>query len=308
MTPDRWAIERAVKASALPAPSRLIVLTLLTDVTNGTTVIPPDYAPSLSALVMQTGLGRSAVTDHLNRLEAGGWVIRHRPTTKEALTSNAHTSYTVTVPSDLVRETDGGSPGGGRGVVRDADQGGSPSGGLGDENSQVNGGGPGDGLGGVVREADGGSPSGGLNPMYSRTTEEEEPSRPKSSKKAPTTDTPPRADVEQLCERLLAWLAKKDYRQRPEKVTDEWRNAARLLLDRDGASLAEALDVLDWSQREPFWSQNIHGMPKFRKQYGQLEFKSRGARSGAASRPGQGHGAPGDPSRYTEEDYHDQRF
>lgn len=90
-----------------------------------------------------------------------------------------------------------------------------------------------------------------------------------------------REDVEQLCRRLLSWLIKKDYRQRPDSVPDAWRTEARLLLDKDGVDLQEALAVLDWSQRDHFWQKNINGMPKFRTQYGQLELKSRGARGDA---------------------------
>ncbi|GIH23021.1 hypothetical protein Aph01nite_13310 [Acrocarpospora phusangensis] len=134
-------------------------------------------------------------------------------------------------------------------------------------------------------------------------------SRPGSTKRAQKRDEPPRPDVEQLCERLLAWLVKKDYRGRPEKVTDAWRTEARLLLDKNKAPFEEALAVLDWSQQDFFWRKNIHGMPKFREQYGRLEFQSRDDRGATSARPGQGHRAPGaDPRKYAEEDYHDPRF
>ena len=33
--------------------------------------------------------------------------------------------------------------------------------------------------------------------------------------------------------------------------------------------------VLDWSQQDSFWQSNILSMPKFRKQFAQLQMKSR---------------------------------
>jgi hypothetical protein len=76
-------------------------------------------------------------------------------------------------------------------------------------------------------------------------------------------------------------LVKNEIRQRPDVVSDGWRTAARLLLDKDGVALDEALAVLDWSQRDDFWLKNIHSMPTFRDKYGRLEIKSRGLRGDA---------------------------
>ncbi|GAA0853313.1 hypothetical protein ACFQVD_26735 [Streptosporangium amethystogenes subsp. fukuiense] len=104
-------------------------------------------------------------------------------------------------------------------------------------------------------------------------------SSPKRSKSKPPADAPPREDVEQLCARLLQWLIKKNYRQRPQSVPDGWRDAARKLLDLDEIPLQEALDVLDWSQKDLFWRNNVHSMVKFRDKYGDLEMKSRGQRA-----------------------------
>jgi hypothetical protein len=103
----------------------------------------------------------------------------------------------------------------------------------------------------------------------------------KKKKKENLSSSEIREDVEQMCARLLAWLVKKDYRQRPVEVTDAWRTEARLLLDKDGVDLQEALAVLDWTQRDHFWHKNINSMPTFRAQYGQLELKSRDSRGGA---------------------------
>lgn len=159
---DRWAVERAIKASDLAPPSRLLMHTLLTHVSNGTLVIPAKYAPSLTALTKETGLSRSTVADHLNILERDGWIDRARPATKEALSEKARTAYRIQVPAGLLSDAPF-EP------VREADQSGrrtSPGGGP-VEQEGLFGTGPGAGL---VREADTTSPGAGLNPMCSPTS------------------------------------------------------------------------------------------------------------------------------------------
>ncbi|ALY07703.1 hypothetical protein PP505_gp62 [Gordonia phage Dorito] len=85
-------------------------------------------------------------------------------------------------------------------------------------------------------------------------------------------EEPNRIDVHQLVSELA-----KACRERGVKVPDSldgWTTDARRLLDIDHRPLAEALDVLRWSQTDPFWSTNILSMGKFRKQYDQLRLKA----------------------------------
>lgn len=89
---------------------------------------------------------------------------------------------------------------------------------------------------------------------------------------------PVRADVEKLCRLLADRIEANGSKRTP--VTDEWRNAARLLLDRDKRPLDEALQLIDWCQSDQFWHANILSMPKFRKQYDQLRLKSRASPRG----------------------------
>lgn len=128
--------------------------------------------------------------------------------------------------------------------------------------------------------------------------EKETSSSPSKRSKPKPAAVPPRDDIEQICSRLLQWLIKKDYRLRPTLVTDAWRNEARKLFDIDNVSLDEALAVLEWSQRDHFWAKNIHSLPTFRKQYGQLEMKSRGLRGDSGAQVHQLHptGTDGRPS------------
>lgn len=82
----------------------------------------------------------------------------------------------------------------------------------------------------------------------------------------------PRADVEDLCE-LLATLIESNGSKRPT-ITRGWRDAARLMLDRDARPLDEARQLIQWSQGDAFWSSNVLSMPKFREQYDKLRLRS----------------------------------
>lgn len=84
-------------------------------------------------------------------------------------------------------------------------------------------------------------------------------------------DEPRRADVDQLCERLLGRLQARGVRA---TITKRWRTDARLLLDRDGRDLNQALWLIDWATDHEFWSANIHSIPKFRKQYDRLRMQA----------------------------------
>lgn len=84
---------------------------------------------------------------------------------------------------------------------------------------------------------------------------------------------PPRKDVEQLCSTLQAMMVERGCRK--PSITRKWRDAARLLLDRDKIPLNEALIVLAWSQKDEFWQGNIMSMPTFRKQYDKLKVQAK---------------------------------
>lgn len=103
------------------------------------------------------------------------------------------------------------------------------------------------------------------------------------------TDTKPdrpavqtRPDVEELCSRLHELVTAHGCKA---TVTSGWRKAARLLLDRDGRDLDEALAVLDWCQRDEFWRSNVLSLPTFRKHYDRLRLKASAEPGWSAGRP-----------------------
>ncbi|MBD3549824.1 MULTISPECIES: hypothetical protein [Streptomyces] len=106
------------------------------------------------------------------------------------------------------------------------------------------------------------------------------------------TITQIRPDVEQACS-LLAELMEANGCRRPT-VTKEWRDAARLLIDKDGVPLDHVLGAIRWSQANDFWMANIQSMPKLRKQYDTLRLQAQRGRVQPA--------APTAPSSMTDEE------
>ncbi len=98
---------------------------------------------------------------------------------------------------------------------------------------------------------------------------------PKSTALALVSDRP---DVERLCEHLSD-LVEGNGAKRPA-ITTKWRDAARLMLDRDGRTEAEVMGAIDWSQAHEFWRANILSMPKLREKYDQLLLQAQRSNGG----------------------------
>jgi hypothetical protein len=111
---------------------------------------------------------------------------------------------------------------------------------------------------------------------------------------------PARLDVKALCDRLADGMVANDC-LRPT-ITQGWRDAARLLIDKDGRELSKALALIDWCQADEFWRGNIKSMGKFREQYDTLRLRAlseweRGKGRGGGHVPFQ---CPTDESAYDE--------
>lgn len=111
---------------------------------------------------------------------------------------------------------------------------------------------------------------------------------------------PARVEVENLCIHLRDRIVSNG--SRTPEITNGWRDAARLLLDKDQRSLEEAHRLIDWCQDHHFWQSNIMGMPKFRDQYDKLRLQAKQDQGGlrlvsGGYRPFQN---PTDPSVYDE--------
>jgi hypothetical protein len=227
--PTKFEVTKAIRASDLPAPARLVMFVLADVAETGTAEIPEQFTPSLRVLGLETGLGESTVKRHLKELEADGWVIRHRPTVEGARYRSERTRYRLSIPGWV-------DPG--------------PRAGYGRAHSEP-------GLG--PERATSGPTVGPLKEELNQANldQSEQPSA-----------APERPDVEQLCAHLADRI-EGNGSKRP-KITVRWRDAARLLLDKDGRTVEQVMRAVDWCQADDFWRSNILSMPKLREKYDQL--------------------------------------
>lgn len=98
--------------------------------------------------------------------------------------------------------------------------------------------------------------------------------RNSSSELAPRDPDPAplRDDVERLCEHLADRI-EGNGSKRPT-ITKTWRNAARLLLDKDGRTEDQVHTAIDWCQDNDFWRGNVLSMPKLREKYDTLRLQA----------------------------------
>jgi DNA-binding transcriptional ArsR family regulator len=243
------------------------MLTLSDMADSGTAEIPEKHTPSLTVLARETGLGRSTVAEHLAALEEGGWVTRIRPDVAAAQLLGERTQYKLTAPkpAPLVQQKDQ--------VVQESDQGGSP--GAGPD---------------LVQEPDGASPGAGhkkndLNHHNNRSTSSSaKPPKKATKAKRPPKVKPIRDDVERVCAHLAARLVENGCKK-PE-IGDKWRDAARLLMDKDGRTETQVIACIDWATSNEFWKPNIQSMPTLREKYDQLRMQADRERKATRASPG----------------------
>lgn len=250
----RWEITKAVRASGLPAPSRLIMLTLADVAEVGTAEIPAQFTPSLRVLSGETGLDRSTVKRHLSGLEESGWIARTRPDAK-AQWEGERTRYRLTLPGGMEPPEVG---------AQDAHLGADDTRGGRTERPGVG-----------AEEARGGRTVRHLETDHSDL--DQISSDPPPSASLAIVDRP---DVEQVC-RHLADRIEGNGSKRPT-ISKAWRDAARRLIDRDGRSVEQIIRAIDWCQDDDFWRSNILSMPKLREKYDQLRLAAQrnGTRNG----------------------------
>lgn len=82
------------------------------------------------------------------------------------------------------------------------------------------------------------------------------------------SDDTSREDVERICIRLADRMVANGCK-RPV-ITKNWRESARLMLDRDQRTETQINAAIDWCQQDEFWRGNILSIPKLRSQYEKL--------------------------------------
>lgn len=119
-----------------------------------------------------------------------------------------------------------------------------------------------------------------------------------SSEPSSSDDASRRPDVDHLCSLLYDRLTANGSKA---SINKQWRDSARLLLDRDHRPLDEALKLINWCQNHYFWHATIMSMPTFRKQYDKLRLQAQqetGRHLKAVSGGYQPYQAPADDAAY----------
>jgi hypothetical protein len=119
-----------------------------------------------------------------------------------------------------------------------------------------------------------------------------------NSEAATSDATPPRPDVERVCQHLATVIEKGGGKK--QRITKTWRNDVRLLLDVDHVTPEQAITAIDWAHADSFWNAHILSPGKLRAKYETLR---RQATSQQRPRGPQGPStAPRDTSTMTAEE------
>lgn len=100
----------------------------------------------------------------------------------------------------------------------------------------------------------------------------------------PRDTTPARHDVELIC-RTLADAVHENTGKRPA-YGKRWRDAARLMLDKDDIPLTDILGAIKWSADHEFWRSIVLSVPKLRDKYQQMKLQAQRGRGTALAATG----------------------
>ncbi|MFM9703642.1 hypothetical protein [Streptomyces galilaeus] len=107
--PSRFEFERAVRASSLPPLARLLALTIATWANPDTGVIPGKYQPSLSTLMVATGMSKGSLLAHRKTLDERKWVTFTSPSLDDQRRKKARNVYKLHVPAGSAADLATGS-------------------------------------------------------------------------------------------------------------------------------------------------------------------------------------------------------
>lgn len=82
---------------------------------------------------------------------------------------------------------------------------------------------------------------------------------------ADNAKTNERPDIDAICDHMADSVAARTGR-RP-RITKRWRDAARLMIDRDQRPVDQIHAAIEWVARSDFWAANILGIPKLRDKW-----------------------------------------
>jgi hypothetical protein len=89
----------------------------------------------------------------------------------------------------------------------------------------------------------------------------------------PSDTATDRPEIDRICNHLADRIAANGSK-RPT-ITKKWRDAARLMLDRDGIPEDHIHGAIDWCQNSDFWRANVMSLPKLREKYDTLRLQAK---------------------------------
>lgn len=102
-----------------------------------------------------------------------------------------------------------------------------------------------------------------------------DPTRPSNEEpNGSSKSEPERPDVQRVIEAFSELLKANDVKHKPGKT---WKDAARLLIDRDGYTPDQILYVARYATGDEFWKSNILSLPKLREKFEALKIKAQAA-------------------------------
>lgn len=101
------------------------------------------------------------------------------------------------------------------------------------------------------------------------------PDQPDGASSTPAIGLAARQDVERLCEHLATRIAENTGDPAPT-ITQKWRDAARLMMDKDHRTERQGHNMIEWCQSDEFWRSNIMSMPTLRAQYSRMKLQIEG--------------------------------
>lgn len=90
---------------------------------------------------------------------------------------------------------------------------------------------------------------------------------------ADSAKTNDRPDVEDVCDHMADSVAARTGR-RP-RITKRWRDAARLMIDRDHRPVDQIHAAIEWVAQSDFWAANILGVPKLRDKWDTISLQAK---------------------------------
>lgn len=86
------------------------------------------------------------------------------------------------------------------------------------------------------------------------------------------TTTEVREDVDTVCAAMRDSVSRRT--GRTPRVTKQWRDSARLMIDRDNIQVRDILACITWVENHDFWRTNVLSLPTLRKQYDRLSLQA----------------------------------